>query len=1022
MRLSIAAERADMRIVVDLQACQSASRFRGIGRYSRSLAGAMLRADRGHEFWIALNGGLPGTVEAVRAAFDGLLPQDRIVAWDTPFAPMDDAADAPWRRRIAEVVREDFLRALRPDTVHVASLFEGGDEDATTSIGRGSGDALPTVVTLYDLIPLAMPAQYLPDATRRRWYERKLDDLRRADLCLAISDFSRRQAVELIGLPAARIANISGACDAQFRILPEDPARDAALRARHGLARPFAMYAGGFDPRKNVDGLVRAYGALPAALRARHQLLIVGEPPPSLRAELETVARGCGLGADDVRFAGFVDDTELVALYNACALYVFPSRCEGFGLPALEAMACGAPVIGADDSSLPEVIGYPDAMFDPASDASMTARIRLALEDPEDRARLRAHGQERVRLFSWDATASRALDAIEQLHAGLMTAQAPVPPMDAAAARMAAIAAQSRTLSRLVAGHALPRDAGRRIAAAQSLNHPIPGRRRQLLVDVSNLAARDAGTGIQRVVRNIVRELLAEPPSGFDVVPVAFDATGACRHATAFARRMRGAPPPDAVPAGAGIDAPVDALADARAGDVFLGLDLSAHIVPGERAQFERWRDAGVALHFVVYDLIPLLRPDVVDPGIRRHLEQWYAAIGELADGLCCISRAVASDLLEWCDQARPARLRPLQVGHFHLGAELDDRGRHAAPAEPLDETSAHPASTHDSAFAGERPTFLMVGTLEPRKGHVQALDAMERLWACGVDANLAIVGQPGWLMDAFAERLRSHPEHGRRLHWLARASDAHLRAMYRDSSALLVASEAEGFGLPLIEAARHGLPVIARDLPVFREVAGAHARWFAGYGPEALADALASWLEDWRRGDAPGSDGMRWIDWRESTRQLLACVVSGHWDARWQPGSRYRFPANDPRFLHQVGAYDRDAWRSDGRAGFLAYGPYARLPAGDYVLTVRGELAGAAGACWFDAVVDRGRARLLHAPLDGDRAAAAVAGACRDGLLLEAKLRLDADAGDLELRVWVDEGVDLRLRGIDLVRVSAAG
>jgi glycosyltransferase involved in cell wall biosynthesis len=753
-------------------------------------------------------------------------------------------------------------------------------------------------------------------------------------------------------------------------------------------------------------------------------LLIVGEPPPSLRAELETVARGCGLGADDVRFAGFVDDTELVALYNACALYVFPSRCEGFGLPALEAMACGAPVIGADDSSLPEVIGYPDAMFDPASDAAMSARIRLALEDPADRARLRAHGQERVRLFSWDATAARALDAIERLHGAAPPARAPAPATGAEASRMATIATQSRALSRVVAGHDLPRDAGRRIAAAQSLNHPLPERRRQLLVDVSNLAARDAGTGIQRVVRNIVRELLADPPAGFDVVPVGFDAAGACRHATAFARRLRGEPPsPDAL--AAGVDAPVEALADPRAGDVFLGLDLSAHIVPGERAQFQRWRDAGVALHFVVYDLIPLLRPDVVDPGIRRHLEHWYLAIGELADGLCCISRAVASDLLEWCDQARPARLRPLHVGHFHLGAELDDRGRHDAPEGQVEATGAHPAPAGETAFAGERPTFLMVGTLEPRKGHAQALDAMERLWARGVDANLAIVGQPGWLMDAFAERLRSHPEHGRRLHWLARASDASLRAMYRDSTALLVASEAEGFGLPLIEAARHGLPVIARDLPVFREVAGAHASWFAGYGAEALADALQSWLAAWRRGDAPGSDGMRWIDWRESTRQLLACVLSGQWDARWQPGARYRFPANDPRFLHQVGRSDREAWRSDGRAGFLAYGPYAALPAGEYVLTVRGELADVPGKCWFDAVVDRGRERLLHEPLHATRAPADGAnrkGAEPDDVLLQGKLRLDADASDLELRVWVDEGIDLRLLGIELVRATAPG
>jgi glycosyltransferase involved in cell wall biosynthesis len=990
-----------MRIVIDLQACQSAgSRFRGIGRYSRSLAEAMLRADRGHAFRIALNGGLPGTIEGVRAAFDGLLPQDDIVVWDNPFPAVEHQAADPWRNRVAEVVREDFLRALQPDFVHACSLFEGWDDGVATSVGRGSQPAPPTAVTLYDLIPLAMPAQYLQDPPTRRWYERKLEDLRRADLCLAISEFSRRQGMELLGLRGERVANISGACDPQFRVLPADPARDAAMRTRHGLTRPFVMYTGGFDPRKNVDGLIRAYGALPASVRAAHQLLVVGAPPAPIAAELAAVARGCGLGPDEVRFAGFVPDPDLVALYNACALYVFPSRCEGFGLPALEAMACGAPVIGADDSSLPEVMGYPDAMFDPRDDAAMTARIRSALDDPRDRERLRAHGRERVGLFSWDATAARALDAMERVQAAGAGKSSPAADpragagdADPDAARIAAIRVQSRALGRLVAGRELPVDAARRFAQAQSANHLPPQRRPQLLVDVSNLAVRDAGTGIQRVVRNVLRELLANPPAAFEVAPVAFDEAGTLRHARGLAHRLlgaAGAPPPDAV-------------ADPRQGDVFLGLDLSAHIVPGQREQFARWRDAGVRLHFVVYDLIPLLRPDVVDPAALPHFDRWYPAIGELADGLCCISRAVGVELLAWCDQARPSRERALHIGHFHLGAELD------AAAGPGEASTA----ARDPAA---RPTVLMVGTLEPRKGHVQALAAFERLWAEGVDVELAIVGQPGWLMEDVARGLRAHPEHGRRLHWLERASDAELLALYRDSAALLLASESEGFGLPLIEAARHGLPLIARDLPVFREVAGAHATYFAGHGQDDLAAALRDWLAAWRRGDAAGSGGMRWIDWRESTRQLLACVLDGHWDASWLPGGRYRFPANDPRVRHQVGEREREAWRSDGRAGFLAYGPYAHLPAGRYELRVQIERLAPGGSAWFDVVVDQGRTRLLHLPVEQPSRDGGDAGWAP----LSVPLQLDADADDLELRLWVDDAASLRLHGFELVRGAA--
>lgn len=991
-----------MRIVIDLQACQSAgSRFRGIGRYSRSLAEAMLRHGQGHEFWIALNGGLQAPIEAIRAAFDGLLPQERIVAWDNPFPAVEHLDPDPWRSRVAERIREDFLAALQPDVVHLSSLFEGWDDAVATSVGRGAS-AVPTAVTLYDLIPLAMPELYLQDPPTRRWYERKLEDLRRADLCLAISDFSRSQGMQLLGLGADQVANISGACDPVFRRLPADPARDAALRARHGLWRPFVMYTGGFDPRKNVPGLVRAFAALPEALRAAHQLLVVGEPPAPIRVELEALVRDLALPVDAVRFAGFVDDADLVGLYNACALYVFPSTCEGFGLPALEAMACGAPVIAADASSLPEVIGYPESMFAPGSVPAMSAKIAEALRDAAFRARLLAHGAERVPLFSWDASARRALDAIEARFAAPPAAPARAAraraaaatdddaDADAAGARDAAIATQSAALSRLVAGRSTPPDADRRIAAAQSLNFPPPARPRQLLVDISNLVVHDARTGIQRVVRNILRELAGAPPPGFDVAPVWFDDAGVCRYARAFLHRFLardGAPP-------------TDALADPRPGDVFLGLDLSAHIVPGHAAQFARWRAQGVQLHFVVYDLVPVLRPDVVNPLALHHFDRWYPAIGDLADGLCCISRAVADDLLDWCDQARPPRLRPLRVGHFHLGGALD------AAAGAADAAVAAPAPE----WLVARPTVLMVGTLEPRKGYAQSLAAAELLWARGVDANLAIVGKPGWLMDEFAQALRAHPEHGARLHWLDVADDALLLALYQGSSGLLVASEAEGFGLPIIEGARHGLPVLARDLRVFREVAGAHAAYFDGHGPEALADALADWLEALTAGRAPASAGLPCLDWRESTRQLLDCVLGGRWDAAWLPGPRHRFPANDPRMQHQVGGREREAWCSDGRAGFLTYGPYARLAAGRYRLLARGAWL-APGQAWLDVVLEQGGHALLHLPLAPDAAG--------DGLLAEAVLVLDVDASDLEIRLWVDGDAGLRLEGFELHQVA---
>ena len=982
-----------MRIVIDLQACQGeGSRIRGIGRYSRSLALAMLREPRGHEFWIALNGALPDAVEDIRAAFDGLLPQDRIVVWDNPFPAAVHENPEPWKLRVAEVLREDFLHALRPDIVHVASLFEGWGDAVAASVGRGRAPRVRTAVTLYDLIPMAMSEMYLSDPRARRWYEERVQDLRRADLWLAISDHTRSEALRLLGLPGERVVNISGSIDPIFQRLPANAHRDAALAARYGISRPFVMYAGGFDERKNIAGLVRAYGLLPEPIRQRRQLVIVGKPPAREYQALVAVAAGCGLAQDDVRFVGFVPDPDLVAMYNACELYVFPSFYEGFGLPALEAMACGAPVIGADASSLPEVIGYPDAMFPPDSPTAMSAMIVRALTDEAFRRGLIEHGAERTGRFSWERSARVALEAMEA-----RVAQAEAPRADAEAdseqARWAALGRQSAKLAPLFKDLAVEAGVGRRLAAAQSECLPPPGRARQLIVDVSYFAQHDARTGIQRVVRNVLRELLSGRWGEYRVEPVYFSDEGVFRYARAFVHRFMdraGEPGPDAV-------------LDAAPGDVFLGLDLSAHIVPLHYDYFDRLRRRGVRLYFLLHDLVPIHLPERVNPGSVKVLQDWFGAISTLADGLCCVSRTVAGEVLEWCDQSRPPRLRPLAIGHFHHGSDPD----RATPADDDGDSAA------DIAALGDRPTFLMVGTLEPRKGNAQVLAAFELLWEAGVDANLAMVGKLGWLMDDFAAQLRNHPERGRRLHWFEGIGDARLNALYDASAALIFASEAEGFGLPLVEAARHGLPIIARKLPIFEEVAGEHAFYFEGYAPWDLAAAIRHWLQLHEAGSAPASEGMPRQSWRDSTQQLMRLVLDGAWDHAWRPNPRYWFPVTDPRLQRQVGTLEHRRLDTDGRGGFLVYGPYARLPAGHYRLRVLGQWHGAEDTdAYLEIVASQGQRLLLHALL----VRAEAAGDC----LLATNFVLEADVADLETRLFVDARTQLSLDGIELLGLPA--
>jgi glycosyltransferase involved in cell wall biosynthesis len=247
-----------MRIVIDMQGAQStASRTRGIGRYTMSLAEALLRNCGEHEIILALNGLFPDTIEPIRATFHELLPPENIRVWDAPGPVHSYSSALPWRREIAECIREYFLAHLEPSVVLVSSLFEGLLENVVTSIGK-IPHKVPTAVILYDLIPYIHRTRYLSDPVVERWYLEKLDHLRRADLLLSISEASRQESIRYLEVDHRSVINISTAAGVQFspRNIPASRSRD--LKERYGLERSLVMYTGGIDYRKNIEGLIRA--------------------------------------------------------------------------------------------------------------------------------------------------------------------------------------------------------------------------------------------------------------------------------------------------------------------------------------------------------------------------------------------------------------------------------------------------------------------------------------------------------------------------------------------------------------------------------------------------------------------------------------------------------------------------------------------------------------------------------------------------------------------------------------------
>lgn len=373
----------------------------------------MLEVGGGHEFVFVANRVL-GNIDAVRDDFG--LPERAAELQVFESLRNTESSDLAneWRRKASEIVRRSFLAGLGVDAVHTTSLFEGYGDDTCAAVTRGNDDYLEAV-TLYDLIPYTFPGVYLGNPRIRNWYYERLGHMRRADLLLAISEFSAAEACMRLGLRRENVVNISGAADAHFRPLALSEEQRNGLLAKYGLRR-FIMYTGGIDHRKNIERLIEAYARLPATLVATLQLAIVCKVHPEEKRRLGELARSLGLKEDRLVMTGFIPDDDLVALYNTCDLFVFPSWCEGFGLPALEAMQCGAPVIAADASSLPEVVGRTDALFNPLDVASITTKMAQVLGDQAFREDLRSHGIKRASGFTWKESARRALEAMEESH------------------------------------------------------------------------------------------------------------------------------------------------------------------------------------------------------------------------------------------------------------------------------------------------------------------------------------------------------------------------------------------------------------------------------------------------------------------------------------------------------------------------------------------------------------------------------------------------------------------------------
>lgn len=363
-----------MRVGIDATVVAQ-SHTTGIGRWIQSLVGAMAETDLDHEFTLLYR---PRSLKHARKIWRPRDPRFRIRFLG---GPLDH-----WALRGLDVVHSTYQRL---------------------PIAQGP----PYLGTLHDVY-FASRGQVTDVATSQRWVARYRDVIARSRLILTLSEHSKREIVEILGAEPGVVRVVPPAASATFR--RRSVADVDAARARYDLGLPYVLFAGGFDPRKNLAGALRAFTLALPRMPADVCLAVAGagHAGPDVLALVPAGLR------HRVRFLGFVPDDDFAALMSGCTVFYFPTLFEGFGLPALEAMSCGAAVVTSSTTSLPEVCGAAAVLVNPDDPPAMAAALLRVVNEAPLRADLQRKGFERATHFSWSRAAAQTLDLYREIASG----------------------------------------------------------------------------------------------------------------------------------------------------------------------------------------------------------------------------------------------------------------------------------------------------------------------------------------------------------------------------------------------------------------------------------------------------------------------------------------------------------------------------------------------------------------------------------------------------------------------------
>lgn len=798
-----------MKIWVDGQCFQTGSNVRGIGRYVIDFLKEL--AERNVELVVSLNGAMKQEVVAARNYIKRVIPECEIQVWYGTSTHGEIVTAYSQERMLDEQILTTHINDIKPDIALSPSPFEGtGDASNPFIKVDGLSENIISSCIYHDAIPHRYPSIYLQDDNAHKLYYRRFEQIPNFDVVLCNSQFTEDEYQDIYKQTNS-VAISAGLSDDIQALINNWVYDENSIGAQYG---DYVVYVGGMDWRKNVPCLVKAMANLPACRAGNMKLVLVGDFGDEYINPLRAIFDEHSVPQTNLVTTGYISDKELIDLYKNAFAAVQPSRMEGFGLGALEAMACGTPFFSASGGAVQEVIQNDEQLFDPDVHHTLTHLLQKLLISDTFRETIIAHGYERASTFSWTKAVDLSLNAFNQA-----LNERPTKTLDIVSTEQSASDQRSR-----------------------------------LIMDVTSTALSPVLSGIQRVMHNLAKAALKQNATEKNQTVLSY-----CKDRSGWYTLSELSKPAVKL-------RPQNRISFEN-NDSYLLLDSSWTFIEGQEPRLADALVCGEEVVHGIHDIGPLTMSAMTDEGMPPAFRRWFEFVLGYSTGIVCVSRAVADEVYQLIEDIKLPR--PMKVGYFRLGADFAD-------VEP---------DVSELGFTKTRPTFLMVGTIEPRKGQYYGLKAFEKLWEQGVDVNLVIVGKAGWDTKLLQAMLENHPERENRLFWRQGISDSGLSAAYQEADALIMTSYLEGFGLPVVEAGRKNCPVILADLPVFREVGeGApKATYFDVGSADSLAETIENYIEN-ELGSRDKAADTRWPNWEQSAQEVKDVVLNGNWYKYYEP------------------------------------------------------------------------------------------------------------------------------------------